>query len=252
MKLENQVVFVTGGGSGIGLALARALLERGNTVVVSGRNAAKLDDAKRNNPGLHTIAADVTDDAQSRAAIDSIVKQFGRLNVLVNNAGVMVSWDLLRENDAAHLAAVDREVATNYVAPIKLTALALPVLLQQDEAAVVNVASGLAYAPIGKFPVYCGTKAALHSFSKSLRHQLEKTRVKVFDVLPPMTATDLSEDMKRAKTSADEVAKEVLRGMERDRYEIAIREVRLLRLMERLAPRYMERRLVRTLDEART
>jgi len=244
MKLENHVVFITGGGSGIGLALARGLLERNNTVIVSGRKAAKLAEAKQGNPGLHTIEADVTDLARSKAALDSIVKQFGRLSILVNNAGIMLSWDILRENDPAHLEAVDREVATNYVAPIKLTMLALPVLLEQKDAAVVNVASGLAYAPVGRYPVYCGTKAALHSFSKSLRHQLERTCVRVFDVLPPRTSTDLNAQMKESKTSAETVAKEMLRGMARDQYEIPIGESKTLHVMERIAPRFIERRLI--------
>jgi uncharacterized oxidoreductase len=248
MKLEGLVVFITGGASGIGLALARGLLERNNTVVVSGRNAAKLAEAKRNTPGLHTIESDVTDPAQAKAAIESIVNQFGRLNVLVNNAGVMLTWDILQEDDRAHLDAVDREVATNYIAPVKMSLLALPYLLREESAAVVNIASGLAYAPVAKFPVYCGTKAALHSFSKSLRHQLEKTRVKVFDVLPPRTATDLNDDMRKSKTSAETVAKKTLRGIERNRYEIAIGESLALKFMKRIAPRYIEHRLVGLLD----
>ncbi len=244
MKLENHVVFVTGGGSGIGLALSRGLIERNNTVIVSGRNATKLAEVKQNNPGLHTLESDVTDIAQSKSAIDAIVKQFGRLSILVNNAGIMLSWDMLRENDREHLAAVDREVMTNYVAPIKLTMLALPVLLQQKEAAVVNIASGLAYVPVSRYPVYCGTKAALHSFSKSLRHQLERTRVRVFDVLPPRTSTNLNAEMKKSKTSAERVAKEMLRGMARDQYEIPIGESKTLHMMERIAPAFTERKLL--------
>jgi uncharacterized oxidoreductase len=249
MKLENLVVFITGGASGIGLALARALVERNNTVVVSGRNATKLAEAKRNTPNLTTIESDVTDPAQAKAAIEFVVKEFGHLNMLINNAGIMLGWDLLREKTAVELAAIDLEVATNYIAPIKMTLLALPHLLREPEAALVNIASGLAYAPVAKFPVYCGTKAALHSFSKSLRHQLENTPVRVFDVLPPRTATDLHPQMRSAKTSAETVAYKTLRAIERDRYEIPIGESRALRIMERIAPRWIERRLVGALDE---
>jgi uncharacterized oxidoreductase len=244
MKLENLVVFITGGSSGIGLALARRLLERGNTVVVSGRNAAKLDIAKRNIPGLQVLESDASDGAQAQAAIDFIASRYGRLNVLVNNAGVMHSWDLLQENDATHLEAAAREIAINYLVPVQMTMRALPLLLQEREAAIVNISSGLAYTPIARFPVYCGTKAALHSFSKSLRHQLQSTRVRVFDVLPPRTATDLHEDVKAAKTSADAVARKTLRGMEKNRYEIPIGESSLLRFMERIAPAFIEHRLL--------
>jgi short-subunit dehydrogenase involved in D-alanine esterification of teichoic acids len=109
MKLENHVVFITGGASGIGLALARELLERHNTVIVSGRNPSKLAEAKRNHPRLHTLESDATAAPQSKGAIDSIVGQFGRLTMLVNNAGVMRSWDVLHENDAAHLEEVARK-----------------------------------------------------------------------------------------------------------------------------------------------
>jgi short-subunit dehydrogenase involved in D-alanine esterification of teichoic acids len=244
MRLENHVVFITGGASGIGLALALGLLERHNTVVICGRDAAKLAEAQRKNPGLHTVEADVTDRKQSQRAIDFIVRQFGRLTMLVNNAGIMLSWDVLGQNDPEHLEAVEREVAINYLAPIKMTMLALPSLLWQESAAVVNIASGLAYAPIAKFPVYCGTKAALHSFSKSLRHQLEHTNVKVFDVLPPTTSTDLNADMKKAKTSAETVAAKTLAAMEMDRYEIPIGESKTLRIMERIAPKFIEQRLI--------
>jgi short-subunit dehydrogenase involved in D-alanine esterification of teichoic acids len=249
MKLEDLVVFITGGASGIGLALAKGLLERRNTVIVSGRHADKLAEAKRNTPGLNIIESDAADPAQAKAAIESIVSQFGRLNMLVNNAGIMTSWDLLQENDASRFEAIDREVAINYVAPIKMALLALPFLLREQEAAVVNIASVLSLAPVARFPVYCGTKAALHSFSKSLRHQLEKTRVKVFDVLPPRTATDLGPEVKLAKTSAETVAQKTLEGIERNRYEIAIGESLTVRILERIAPAFIERRLLGMMDE---
>src|SRR5205814_10608845 len=134
---------------------------------------------------------------------------------------------------------------TNYIAPIKMTMLALPALLAQPEAAIVNITSGLAYAPIGAWPVYCGTKAALHSFSKSLRHQLEKTHVKVFDVLPPGTATELGHDLKGKTISVDVVAREAIKGITKDHFEIPIGQSKTLEIMERIAPGFIEQQLLR-------
>jgi len=256
MKLKNHVVVITGGGSGIGLSLARAFLAAENTVVITGRSATKLAEAKQANPGLDTIACDVTDPVQMKAALKSVVDKHGRLSILVNNAGIMEPWNLLKDHEESHFAQVDREIATNYTAPIKIATLALPYLLAQPEAAIVNITSGLAYTPIAAFPVYCGTKAALHSFSKSLRHQLEHTSVKVFDVLPPGTDTGLVDDMKAAgqevkfkMISSDVVAKEALRGMTKNHYEIPIGQSKTIHIMERIAPGFIEAQLLRAQDE---
>jgi uncharacterized oxidoreductase len=256
MKVQNHVVFITGGGSGIGLALAKAFLDKGNIVVIAGRSAAKLADAKKAHPALDVVECDVTNPAVMKTALKSVVDKHKRLSILVNNAGIMEPWNVLKAHDEAHFAAVDREINTNYTAPIKLSALALEYLLKEPEAAIVNVTSGLAYTPIAAFPVYCGTKAALHSFSKSLRHQLKDTHVKVFDVLPPGTDTGLVDEMKAAgqepkfkMIGPDIVAKEALRGMEKDHFEIPIGQSKTIHIMERIAPGFIEQQLLRAQDD---
>jgi uncharacterized oxidoreductase len=248
VKLENHVVFVTGGGSGIGLALAAALAAKNNTVIISGRSAERLAEAKQKHPALRTVVCDVTNTAQVKAALDAIVKEHGRLSILVNNAGILNAVDCVKDGDA-HFDAIDREIATNYTAPIKMTLLALPALMAQPQAAVINVTSGLAYTPIAKFAVYCGTKAALHSFSKSLRHQLEHTHVKVFDVLPPGTATELVHDLHGKTIPVDKVVTDAIRGIEKDHWEIPIGQSKVLAIMERIAPGFIEQQLLRAEDD---
>jgi uncharacterized oxidoreductase len=256
MKLQDHVVVITGGASGIGLALARALHEKGNQVVIAGRSPGKLAEVKQAHPELDTVECDVTNTAQVKAALATVVGRHGRLSILVNNAGIMAPWNVLKEPGEDRFATVDHEVATNYLAPIKVATLALPYLLAQPEAAIVNVTSGLAYLPIAAFPVYCGTKAALHSFSKSLRHQLRDTHVKVFDVLPPGTDTGLVDEMRAAgqepkfkMMSPEAVAKEALRGMHKDHYEIPIGQSKTIHIMERIAPGFIEQQLLRAQDD---
>ena len=242
MKLENHVVLITGGGSGIGLALARGFLERKNTVIAAGRRAARLAQAKEANPGLHVIECDVTDEAQTRAALDRIQRDYGRLSILVNNAGIANNMNVVKGVDPKM---VDHEVATNLLAPIKLTLSALPALLREPAAAVVNVTSGVAYAPVAQLAVYSATKTALHSFGKSLRHQLERTSVKVFEILPPTTETEINRNQSGKKAPADSVAQAALRAIEKDQFEIAIGESKFLQVMMRIAPGLIAPRILR-------
>ena len=245
MKLEDHVALITGGGSGIGLELARALLERGNTVIAAGRDPARLARAQAAAPGLHVFACDITNPGRTSAMLARVVADFGRLTILVNNAGVLNQLDLLAGVDPD---LVEHEVATDFVAPVKLTLQALPLLVREPAAAVVNVTGGVAFAPIAALPVYCAAKAALHSFTRSLRHQLVGTDVKVFEVMPPGTATALSRSVKTPRTPVEEVVRAAVRGIERDRFEIVIGDWKKVRLMQRLAPRLVEDKVLRLED----
>ena len=193
MELRGNVVLVTGGASGIGLALARRFLEAGSTVIVCGRREAQLRAAAAAHPGLVTRVCDLAH-ADARVALaEWVVDAHPGLNVLVNNAGVQRR---LRLTDPA-LASLEgwaetrHEVAINFEAPVHLTLLLLPHLRTRPGAAVLNVTSGLALVPLAGVPVYCATKAALHSFTRSLRHQLAPDGVRVIEVLPPAVDTDL-------------------------------------------------------------
>ena len=189
MHFTNQTILVTGGTSGIGLALARALQAIGNTVIITGRRQAFLDQIVAGNPGIIAYPSDLTD-AQSIATLaKTVLHNHPAISVLVNNAGIMQSEDLTA--DVVGTDIVQATIATNLLAPIQLTAALLPHFRAQDQAAIINVTSGLAFVPLMFTPTYNATKAALHSYSLSLRAQLRNTNVVVIELAPPAVQTDL-------------------------------------------------------------
>ncbi|MDQ3281152.1 MAG: SDR family oxidoreductase [Acidobacteriota bacterium] len=223
MQISGNTILITGGATGIGLALAAALAEQ-NEVIVCGRRADRLDEAKRQIPSLHTRVVDVASQSGRTELVQWIESEFPRTNILVNNAGVQHRVDL---SSVEELAKGEEEIAINLIAPLYLTALMLPQLRKQTAAAVVNVTSGLAFAPLSYMPVYCATKAALHSISLSLRHQLRDTTVRVFEAIPPLVRSELGathrpEQLNRIAMPAEEAAALIVSALERDEYELAI------------------------------
>ena len=188
MELASNTVLVTGGASGIGLALAERFLAAGSEVIVCGRRAPKLDEARARHPRLKTRVADLSSDADRESLVRWTVSEYPALNVLVNNAGIQRRVVLA---DPEPWADTHEEVVINLEAPIHLSRLMIPHLKNQRTAAIINVTSGLSFAPLATVPIYCATKAALHSFTLSLRHQLAGTSVRVIEVIPPAVDTDL-------------------------------------------------------------
>lgn len=192
MKLSHNTILLTGGATGIGLALARRFAQAGSQVIICGRRADKLREAQQQVPGLHFYECDLALAADRAALASRVVADFPALNVLLNNAGIQNRFQLA--DLPADLAAWERqrqEIAINLEAPIHLAALLLPHLRQQREPAIINVSSGLAFAPMAAAPIYSATKAALHSFTMSLRRQLVATGVRVLEIVPPGVNTDL-------------------------------------------------------------
>ena len=189
MKLSGNTVLITGGGSGIGRGLAEALQKLGNTVVIAGRRKQMLDETTAANPGMHSMALDIEKREGVRIFAEKIAVKFPALNVLINNAGIMHAEKLLQQQE--DLADAEAIVATNLLGPIRLTAALLPHLKQQASATIMNVTSGLAFVPMVLTPTYCATKAAIHSYTQSLRYQLKKTKIEVLELIPPYVATDL-------------------------------------------------------------
>lgn len=219
MDLGSSTVLVTGGGSGIGLALAERLLAAGSDVVLCGRREERLRAVKAKHPKVDVYVCDLGDPAERVALAERVVRDRPRLDVLVNNAGIQQrprladspSWDGLRE-----------EIAINLDAPIHLTTLLLPHLLKQARPAVVNVTSGLSFVPKADVPVYCATKAALHSFTLSLRHQLVGTPVEVVEIIPPAVNTDLGgPGLHTFGVPLDEFADFAFAGLQKGDLEIA-------------------------------
>jgi uncharacterized oxidoreductase len=188
MRLASHKVLITGGASGIGLALAERFLKAGSEVALCGRRADKLEDARARHPGIRTFVCDVGQAADRVALLDRATKELPGLDVLVNNAGIQRRVKLAESGD---WEAMREEIAINLEAPVHLATLFIPHLLQQERPAIVNVTSGLSFAPLAGVPVYCATKAALHSFTLSLRQQLSSTPIEVIEIIPPAVDTDL-------------------------------------------------------------
>ena len=189
MNPTGNTILITGGGSGIGRGLAEALHALGNQVVIAGRRRQALDSTTAANPGMKSLNLDIEDPAAIRAFAAQAAADFPSLNVLINNAGIMRPEKLLAQQP--DLAAAEALVTTNLLGPIRLTAALLPLLQRQPRSTILNVSSGLAFLPLALTPTYCATKAAIHSYTLSLRYQLRATQIEVLELIPPYVATHL-------------------------------------------------------------
>lgn len=220
MKLQNNTVLITGGGSGIGFETAKLLSEQGNKVIIVGRNIQKLEQAAAKLTNVSAIQCDVTQETDLDALIKQIEQNYPELNILINNSGAAHGFSLAEGANAYEAARLEMEV--NYLAPLRLTEKLLPVLKSKAEAAVINVTSVVAIIPWAVMPTYSASKAALQSYTRLLRLSLSKSTVKVLEVLPPLVDTDFSKSIPVNKISPATVAEEIVKGMEQDKYEIRI------------------------------
>jgi uncharacterized oxidoreductase len=239
MKINNNTILITGGGSGIGLSLARAFSRHNNTVIICGRKQAKLETLHKQDPGLITFVCDIANDQEQQRLINAVLQEYPQLNLLINNAGIQYNYDFTDGRD--HRALIDEEASINFLSQMKLTDQLLPFLMQRQVAAIVNVSSVLAVVPKQSAPIYCATKAAIHNFSKALRHQLEKTPIKVFEIIPALVDTEMAKGRGKNKISPEFLATEALRAIESDRYEIPIGKTKKLFLLNRFFPTIAER-----------
>ena len=258
MELRNHTILITGGTSGFGYEFARQLLALGNTVLVTGRDPARLADTKRRLPQVHTFQSDVSDPAAIRQLHEQVISQFPALNVLINNAGEMRKLNL--QDPATDLLDLTREIDTNLAGPIRMVQQFLPQLRAQPAAAILNVTSGLALTPYPVSPVYGATKAGLRSYTQSLRVQLQATNVKVFELVAPSASTPLFDQfrpdmagsgVKESDLMAPEkVVAQTLQAMQGDTWEAFPGMAMALRYLSRLAPGFMVKQLSKGLDGA--
>ncbi len=226
MKTTGNTVLIKGGGTGIGLCLAEEFVKTGNKVIICGRREEKLKEAVARLPQISTKTCDVSNPKDREELFGWVTSNFGDVNILVNNAGVQRMIDF--KKGIAELSSHENEVEINLAATIQLSAYFIPAFMKRAEAAIINVSSGLAFIPIAIMPVYCATKAAIHSFSISLRHQLKDTSVKVFEVIPPTVDTELDKGTRdlrnmtyRGIPPAD-VATAMMKSLAKDEYECAV------------------------------
>jgi uncharacterized oxidoreductase len=190
MKITGNTILITGGGSGIGRALAHAFHEAGNQVIVAGRRMSALEETIAGRPGMKALTLDVEDPAAIREFAARVVTENPALNVLINNAGIMREENILEQSE--DLADAEAIITTNLLGPLRLTAALLSHLREKSDGAIINVSSGLAFVPLAATPTYNATKAAIHSYTQSLRFQVRDTPLQILEIIPPGVATELT------------------------------------------------------------
>ena len=234
MNMSGNTMVITGGGAGIGRGLAEGFHATGNHVIITGRRLSALKETVSANPGMQYYVLDVDDAGAIKSFAKQVVADHPTLNVLINNAGIMRAENILAM--PFDLSDSEAMIATNLLGPIRVTAALLPQLLQRPSATIVNVTSGLAFLPLARTPTYCATKAALHSYSQSLRHQLRNTSVQVIELAPPAVATDLMPES-RSNPNAMQLDAYISESMallqaNPEAEEICVEKVKLLRNAE--------------------
>jgi len=243
MILSGRTILITGGTAGIGLAFALKFVELGNEVIVTGRRQSVLDEVKKRHPKLHTIQSDVANPAQIITLARRVKMEFPKLDVLMNNAGIM-----LHKNLKAPTADIDGlviEMNINMGGLIRMTSAFIDILTA-NKGTVINVSSALAFVPLPSAPIYSATKAAVHSYTQSLRFQLQETGVEVIELMPPAVKTDLTADLPEGSLkliTTDELVKESFAALKAGAQEIRPGQAKQLAFLRRLAPDFINGQL---------
>ncbi len=238
MQVSGKTVLITGGGSGIGFYIGKEFIKNGAKVIACGRTMVKLEQARAENPSLEIAECDITDEGQVKALLEHCDSKFGGIDVLVNNAGIFQVFNVT-DSDTS-LKHQLNEVDIDFNGAVRMVHYFLPNLLQKPEAAIVNVSSGLVFVPLSMAPGYSATKAAMHAWTRALRHQLAKTNVKVFELLPPVIDTDLVSDLKDfPKMPPQKLASVFLKSFKASKLEVTSGQSNQLKMMSRLAPNFI-------------
>ncbi|MDY8021990.1 SDR family oxidoreductase [Paenibacillus polymyxa] len=223
MKLTGNTIFITGGGSGIGRALAEALHNLGNKVIISGRRKERLEETIKASPGMSAMELNVQDPASIKAVAKQLIEEYPDVNVLVNNAGIIQSDDAAGVIDEDVLIST---VTTNLLGPIRLTSAFIEHLKSKEEAVVINTTSILGFVPLATTAVYSATKAALHTYTLSQRYMLKDTSVKVIEIVPPWVQSNNDEPRAMPLDSFIDATIKVL-GTDTD--EVLVKEAKMFR-----------------------
>ena len=242
MNTSNNVVIITGGSSGIGLAFAKKFLREGNKVIITGRSVDKLEAVKNELPDIFIEAADVTD----AKSIDMLAGKYKAVNILVNNAGVHHECSF--KHGIENFSILQNEIDTNFTAPVMIAEKFIPHLINHERAAIINITSYFAISPKPSAPIYSATKAAMRSFTKSLRMQLKDTNIRVFDVAPPIVDTPLTakSNPNVKKMKPEELIEIVWEELKNDKYDIYPGLSKLFYILSRVNPRFLENKIMAT------
>lgn len=239
MDLKNSTTLITGGTSGIGLELVKQLTQQGSTIIVTGRKQESLNDTKMRFPKIHVFQSDVSDPLDIERLYEEVTKQYPDLNIIVNNAGEMRLLDL--QDASKDLENITREIDINLTGAIRMAHQFLPHLIKKPAAAIVNVSSAIAFMPYSTAPVYSASKAGVHAYTQALRLQLNKTCVKVFELIPPGVNTNLQNDWvlppnPSQMMDVDKLVSVAIKGLLNDTPEIKPFLVNLIKFLSRLMP----------------
>ncbi|OHX68388.1 SDR family oxidoreductase [Flammeovirga pacifica] len=237
MKLSKNKILITGATAGIGEALLNKFLNLDNHIIALGRNEVKLKELAQKDERIISFPCDISKAEDLDKLILFIKQQHPDTNILINNAGIQYNYHFAEEPQL--LDKIEQEINVNFLAPLKLIALILPILKTNDNASIVNVSSGLGLVPKRQAPVYCGTKAGIHIFSKALRYQLQHT--KVFEIIPALVDTEMTSGRGKGKISPEQLAEEFITAFKKDKYEVSIGKVKLLKIIHRLFPSLAEK-----------
>ena len=242
MRPTGRTILITGGSAGIGLAFALRFLELGNEVIITGRRQAVLDEVKATYPRLHTIRGDVADPAQVAKLAAQVKAEFPRLDVLMNNAGIGIPTNL--REPAGRLDGLMAEMDVNVGGVIRMTS-ALIDILTANRGTIINVSSMLAFVPVPAMPIYSATKAAVHSYTQSLRFQLEDHGVEVIELMPPAVQTDMTSEFPEevSKITTAELVRQTFAALNAGKLEIRPGQTNQVAFMRRLAPEFINRQL---------
>ena len=237
MRLDKNKILITGATAGIGRTLTETFLQLDNQIIAVGRNKKKLEELSKLDERIIPFQCDISKQEELDKLTLFVEQQHQDLNILINNAGIQYNYNFTEEPQL--LSKIEHEVNVNFLAPLRLIALLLPTLQNNDNAAIVNVSSGLALVPKMDAPIYCGTKAGIHIFSKSLRYQLNK--IKVFEIIPALVDTAMVAGRGKGKIPPQELVDEFIAAFKKNKYEVNIGKVKLLRIVNRISPALADR-----------
>lgn len=243
MNVTNNTILVTGGTGGFGFEFASKFIALGNTVIITGRNAEKLQEVKQKLPMVHIVQSDVSKAEDITALYNQVVKEFHELNIIINNAGEMRKFTLQQEHE---LNDITREIEINLMGPIRMVQQFLPLLKKQKSAVIMNVTSGIALMPYPIAPIYSGSKSGLHSYTQALRVQLKNTNIKVMELLAPGSSTPLNDKFLNEDgfdasllMAPDKIVDDAIKGMQNDKDEVYPGFAKIARVMSRVAPKFL-------------